>query len=200
MTNAARPTWSAALGAAQAPTFQYSSKDLKSHSKLKLRSFGQDAPEEVRQRDLRAELSLLEAKARGDEPVRVPAQDEIRVDETVDDDKISVSSQEPIDDDEDDTEALLLELEKIKKEREAERRRREEMEQLERTQNAISGNPLLSMGGNAAQPAFSVRRRWDDDVVFKNQASGVDDKPQKRFINDTTRSDFHKKFLFRYVR
>ena len=42
-------------------------------------------------------------------------------------------------------------------------------------------------------------RRWDDDVVFKNQAR----EPQKearRFINDTVRNDFHRKFLSRYIK
>ncbi|KAG5598004.1 hypothetical protein H5410_039236, partial [Solanum commersonii] len=33
--------------------------------------------------------------------------------------------------------------------------------------------------------------RWDDDVVFKNQARG-ELKVVKRFINDTIRNDFHR--------
>ncbi len=41
--------------------------------------------------------------------------------------------------------------------------------------------------------------RWDDDVVFKNQARN-EPKQQKRFINDTIRNDFHKRFLQRYIR
>ena len=34
--------------------------------------------------------------------------------------------------------------------------------------------------------------RWDDDIVFKNQAR---DEPElkKKFVNDTVRSDFHRK-------
>lgn len=35
-------------------------------------------------------------------------------------------------------------------------------------------------------------RRWDEDVVFKNQARDEPAK-KKRFINDTVRSDFHRK-------
>lgn len=46
---------------------------------------------------------------------------------------------------------------------------------------------------------ITVLFRWDDDVVFKNQARGLDDKPKKRFINDMLRSDFHKKFLHKYI-
>jgi protein CWC15 len=46
---------------------------------------------------------------------------------------------------------------------------------------------------------FYVFCRWDDDVVFKNQARG-ETKTPKRFINDTIRSDFHRKFLQRYMK
>jgi hypothetical protein len=42
-------------------------------------------------------------------------------------------------------------------------------------------------------------RRWDDDVVFKNQTRGQP-KVQKRFINDTIRNDFHRRFLQRYIK
>lgn len=38
--------------------------------------------------------------------------------------------------------------------------------------------------------------RWDDDVVFKNQARGTENKGKtKEFINDLLRSDFHKRFM-----
>ncbi|KAG6503757.1 hypothetical protein ZIOFF_036081 [Zingiber officinale] len=41
--------------------------------------------------------------------------------------------------------------------------------------------------------------RWDDDVVFKNQSRG-ETKAPKRFINDTIRNDFHRKFLHKYMK
>lgn len=41
--------------------------------------------------------------------------------------------------------------------------------------------------------------RWDDDVVFKNQDRG-ETKTPKRFINDTIRNDFHRKFLHKYMK
>ena len=40
--------------------------------------------------------------------------------------------------------------------------------------------------------------RWDDDVVFKNTCRNEPVK-KKRFINDTIRNDFHKKFLQKYI-
>ncbi|CAI0378558.1 unnamed protein product [Linum tenue] len=42
-------------------------------------------------------------------------------------------------------------------------------------------------------------KRWDDDVVFKNQTRG-ETKTPKRFINDTIRNDFHRKFLHKYMK
>ncbi|KAJ2858732.1 complexed with cef1p, partial [Coemansia erecta] len=71
-------------------------------------------------------------------------------------------------DSEDETAMLMRELEKIKRER-AEEKEREEQEELERrlqeeengglSSSTLGGNPLLS------RRDFSVKRRWDDDVV-----------------------------------
>lgn len=30
---------------------------------------------------------------------------------------------------------------------------------------------------------FSIKRRWDDDVVFKNQARGTENRQDKEFVN-----------------
>ncbi|KAI9883950.1 MAG: complexed with cef1p [Watsoniomyces obsoletus] len=91
------------------------------------------------------------------------------------------SSDESEDDEEDETAELLRELEKIKKER-AEQREREERERAakeaeEREHDIARGNPLLN------PIDFNVKRRWDDDVVFKNQARGTEDKKKKEFVN-----------------
>ena len=46
-----------------------------------------------------------------------------------------------------------------------------------------------------------MKRRWDDDVVFKNQARGTEERGrEKRFVNDLLRSDFHRRFMDKYVR
>lgn len=111
----------------------------------------------------------------------------------------SDSSDDDSDDDEDETAELQRELEKIKRER-AEKREQEERERLaveeaEREHDIALGNPLLN-----AKTDFNVKRRWDDDVIFKNQARGTEDKGKKEFVNDLLRSDFHKKFMSKYVR
>ena len=61
-------------------------------------------------------------------------------------------------------------------------------------------------GGAAAAAALAVaaggrmKRRWNDDVVFRNQAKGEPDQNKKRFINDTVRNDFHKRFLNKFIK
>ena len=45
---------------------------------------------------------------------------------------------------------------------------------------------------------MNIVNRWYEDAVFKNQAKN-EPTERKRFINDTVRSDFHKKFLNKYI-
>lgn len=106
------------------------------------------------------------------------------------------------DDSEDDTAALLAELNRIKQERAAEEAKKDEERKLQenqiRMENILSGNPLLNPGKGGAS-TFKVKRRWDDDVVFKNCAKG-EGLNKKGFINDTLRSDFHRKFMEKYIK
>ncbi|XP_063807536.1 spliceosome-associated protein CWC15 homolog [Pseudophryne corroboree] len=226
MTTAARPTFEPARGGRgkgegdlSQLSKQYSSRDLPSHTKIKYRQATQDAPEEVRSRDFRRELEERERvtvreKTR-DRPPREhassvskkPRLDQIPAANLDADDPLTDEDEANSDDDsDDDTAALLAELEKIKKER-AEEQARKELEQKAeeeriRMENILSGNPLLNLTG-PVQPlaSFKVKRRWDDDVVFKNCAKGVDEmKKDKRFVNDTLRSEFHKKFMEKYIK
>ncbi|KAI9102744.1 Pre-mRNA-splicing factor Cwf15/Cwc15 [Phlyctochytrium arcticum] len=225
MTTAARPTWNAAVGGhtlrdtGAAPTLSVSARDLATQTKLKLRQPGQNAPWEIDEEVLRARLEEKErehfekirgSKRIGGGEIDVAALKRVRLvqdsmdidgsddDEAADDDSESESDS---DDDEDDEAELLRELEKIRKERaeEKERADRERLEEDERQreEEALTGNPLLE--GNKGRD-FSVKRRWDDDVVFKNQAKGIEDNPKQRFINDLLRSDFHRKFMGKYIK
>ncbi|WOH02366.1 hypothetical protein DCAR_0521755 [Daucus carota subsp. sativus] len=206
------------------PSQKYSSRDIASHTTLKPRKEGQDTQEELQKRNLRDELEererrhfssrgillfdksafdkdrrkgghlLLEGSKREIEDRMIPRSADA-------DDEVEIKSDDESDDeddDEDDTEALLAELEQIKKERAEDKLRKERQEQEEQLKvkeaELIRGNPLLN---NAT--SFSVKRRWDDDVVFKNQTRG-ETKTPKRFINDTIRSDFHRKFLQKYMK
>jgi len=110
------------------------------------------------------------------------------------------------DGEEDDTAELMAELARIKKERAAEKTQREdehaEKQDRIRTENILQGNPLLNPTLSSASTAdFKVKRRWDDDVVFKNCAKGIDErKKEPTFINDAIRSEFHKKFMEKYIK
>ncbi|KAI5080914.1 hypothetical protein GOP47_0004097 [Adiantum capillus-veneris] len=208
------------------PSQKFSSRDLASHTTLKTRKDGQDTQDDLRKRNLRDELEDRERKhfskdrgysddrerrrgtagsmlylenggPRRDTEEKLAIKnidaDDSDVDLKSDSDE---SDGDDDDDDEDETAALLAELERIKKERAEEKLRKERQKQEEELKSKevelVRGNPLLN-------PNFSVKRRWDDDVVFKNQARG-EPKVAKRFINDTIRNDFHRKFLNKYMK
>ncbi|XP_062003984.1 uncharacterized protein LOC133721398 [Rosa rugosa] len=207
------------------PSQKYSSRDIASHTTLKPRKDGQDTEEELQKRNLHEELEdrerrhfsskdkysydrdrsrrgsqlLLEGTRRDTEDRIVPRN--VDADDSDLEVKSDDDSDEDDDDDEDDTEALLAELEQIKRERAEEKRRKEEQQVAEELKvkeaELLRGNPLLNNPITAS--SFSVKRRWDDDVVFKNQARG-ETKTPKRFINDTVRNDFHRKFLHKYMK
>ncbi|PLW16827.1 hypothetical protein PCASD_14993 [Puccinia coronata f. sp. avenae] len=121
------------------------------------------------------------------------------------------------DDDESETAELLKELEKIKRER-AEEKERQERESnanatLDKEAAAAIGNPLLNLKAalnqnnnlsptnsvSTSSNSFFVKRRWDDDVIFKNQARDVNEKPKKEFVNDLLRTEFHRRFLKKFI-
>ncbi|XP_076435570.1 spliceosome-associated protein CWC15 homolog [Babylonia areolata] len=221
MTTAARPTWDTARGGRgkgegdlSALSKQYSSRDLPAHTKLKYRQEGQGTTEELRGRDFRRELENWERSAREKRDKhrdsssssskrprleQIPAAN-LDADDPLDDDD---EDEDENSDDEDDTAELLAELQKIKKERATEKAKMEADRKVEeeriRTENILKGNPLLGQPGQE-KTEFKVKRRWDDDVVFKNCAKGDDARKSRGFINDTLRSEFHKKFMEKYVK
>ncbi|AEO57799.1 hypothetical protein MYCTH_2059795 [Thermothelomyces thermophilus ATCC 42464] len=125
-----------------------------------------------------------------------------------DDESGSDGSSDDDDDDDDDESSddedaeLQRELERVRRERlqkrEAEERARRAAEQEAREREIATGNPLLNVHKASD---FTIKRRWDDDVVFKNQARGTEEKGKKtEFINDLLRSDFHRRFMNKYVK
>ncbi|GBF95573.1 hypothetical protein Rsub_08554 [Raphidocelis subcapitata] len=197
-------------GKGQAGSGDLDGKDLRAELEAKEREHlrktkGVDFGEE-RKRD----LALLEAATAPDEGggaarTLIPrAQDA----DDADADGSDGSSSSDDDDDEDDEAELMAELERIRGERaaEAERRAAEEEARREKEKEEAlrTGNPLLAIaGGGGASGSggvdFGVKRRWDEDVVFKNTTRG-EVKAARRFINDTVRSDFHRRFLERYIK
>jgi len=207
---------------------QYSSRDLPGQTKLKFREPGQGTTEEIKGKDYRRDLEEKEQQARKDKdkesrnrsvaaaveasssstPAAPPPAKKSRTyhanldaDEPVDDS--DADDAEDDSDDEDDTAALMAELQRIKKERAAEQARKEAEKRAEeeriRAENILSGNPLLNYAAAAPKSDMKVKRRWDEDVVFKNCAR-VDENDKKGFINDCLRSDFHRKFMEKYIK
>ena len=81
--------------------------------------------------------------------------------------------------------------------------KRNQDEERIRMENILSGNPLLKekySGSGSEKTDMKVKRRWDDDVVFKNCSRAEPDKSEKTFINDSLRSDFHRKFMDKYIK
>eukprot|EP01017_Pseudomicrothorax_dubius_P015127 TRINITY_DN1756_c0_g3_i2.p1 TRINITY_DN1756_c0_g3~~TRINITY_DN1756_c0_g3_i2.p1 ORF type:complete len:147 (-),score=52.61 TRINITY_DN1756_c0_g3_i2:73-465(-) len=107
------------------------------------------------------------------------------------------SSDDEESDDDSDNELLRMEFERIKKEREEEEKRKSRERQAElgklREMEVMRNNPLLDPSSD-----YSLQKKWFEDTVFKNQARS-EPKDRRRFINDTVRSDFHKKFLNKYI-
>ena len=230
MTTAHRPTFDPAVGKEAQRGPAYHQRLLPAHTQLKVRKPGQGGAADI-QIDLRAQLLAAEAahaakKNGGAAPqyINAPttsAKHQIEdgygeedvdakrrkiLEETRDIDADSSGADEDSDsgsdsDSEDEQEALQRELDKIKRERaekrEAEEREKAAQEEAEREREVAGGNPLL----NQQPKDFGVKRRWDDDVVFRNQARGHDEKGKKKeFINDLLRSDFHTRFMKRTAR
>ncbi|KAG6374904.1 Cwf15 Cwc15 cell cycle control protein [Boletus reticuloceps] len=229
MSTAHRPTWDPAQAReVKGGSRQFSVRDMAAHTKLKFRQPGQTSVGEVARRDLRVELLAAEQevrnkkrKAEGKPPLGITAgtngtededaikrrkllQEALELDKDDDEDedrdeegqkdKEEEESEEESEE-EDDTDELLRELEKIKRER-AEEKARQEREQMA-TQAEELGQ---SQGLNTTVPGtFSVKKRWDDDLIFKNQTMNQKEK-SGQFVNDLLRTEFHKKFMAKFIK
>lgn len=249
MSGAHRPTWTASIGgdglkdgANSAPTFQYSSRDLPSHKKLKYRMDKKNENNKISEANKQiepvnqikdAEMDENESKEETIDQINleetesinqikddIDADTDIEEEEneqndqendnhaTLKDSKTEDSINKPIQDNtdfDDDTEELLRELERIKKEREAQKMAENHKKQIQ----LQTANPLMNLSRqDDSSPSSSLllqssKRKWTEETIFKNQAKGISsssNSDEKRFINDTVRNDFHKKFMARYVR
>lgn len=220
MTTAHRPTWNAAVAGGNnnsgnfmvAQTTKVANRDASNQLFIKVRQAGQGLPEEKSsRRDMREELErkekvALEERQGGpkkprEEKKKAAIEDDNPFPEDADEigggnDSEPEKSDNDGSDDDEDTEELMRELAKIKKEREKEEEATKAIKKKEddrsRRDEIMKGNPLLESGD------FSLKRKWDDDTVFQNQARTAP-KQKQRFINDAVRSDFHRKFLNKYV-
>ncbi|CAM9119112.1 unnamed protein product [Discosporangium mesarthrocarpum] len=203
-----------------------SARSLPGQTKLKVRQSGQNSEADIRRRDVRAFLEDNEQRAREDKALgkgrrydegaagrnnRDRLQLLLKEQGEVDLEKVNkyddaddadsgddLDSSDSDDDSDDDEEALEKELEKIAKEREVARKLKEQeeaaAEEKRKQEAAMTGNILLTHNASS-----QVKRRWNDDVVFKGQAR-TEPEQKKRFVNDTIRNDFHRRFLTKYIK
>eukprot|EP00298_Acanthocystis_sp_HF-20_P021517 c27925_g1_i1.p1 GENE.c27925_g1_i1~~c27925_g1_i1.p1 ORF type:complete len:229 (+),score=112.69 c27925_g1_i1:46-732(+) len=228
MTTAHRPTYHPAKGKGDEggnkflqPSVQTSSRNLPSHMNLKRRQDGQGTEDEIKKRNFKEDLEKREKKLKVDKSGNSEKDNKQAIEESekkkieaapsgvevFNEDADDESAEESDDDSEeeggedDEYEELMAELARIKKERaeEAAKRAAEEAAELEkqRQEEVLRGNPLLNLA--VEEQSHTIKRRWDDDVVFRNTCKGEPVK-KKRFINDTIRNDFHKKFLQKYIK
>ena len=65
----------------------------------------------------------------------------------------------------------------------------------------LSGNPLLKEKySDTGKTDMKIKKRWDDDVVFKNCSRAEPDAKETNFINDSLRNEFHKRFMDKYIK
>lgn len=247
MTTAARPTFDPAKGGSGVRekslgklSQQLSARDLPAHLTLKERIPGQDTVDEIKQRDLRAELeerekiaqlekshgtqykfvpsleqatqvrlalkaerdrereSVKDAELNGESvnletPNLVDARKMAQIDADEDFGSVNLSESDFDDDDDegDDPAELMAELNRIKQERLAEEEKRDRDQRIKDESVRTTTEDDIS---------FTVKRRWDDDVPFKNCARDEPDSKRKLYINDTLRQDFHRRFMDKYIR
>jgi protein CWC15 len=225
MTTAHRPTWYPATGGRDqggnrvlVQTRQYSSKDLPGHTAVKYRKTGQGTAEEVKSIDLKKELIDKEKLAKDGQLGTKDYEENDEYEEDEDEDENSEESlprkkahksdeENDSDDDENDSrnddesdfseEELRKEIEKIKAERAEKDKVAREQEEEENRQKIkeqmLKGNPLLDVA-----PGFALKKKWTEETVFRNQCRD-EPKEKPRFVNDTVRSDFHRKTLRKFI-
>lgn len=178
------------------------------------RETGQGTTDEIRSRDLRKELEEREEAVKPSSSTKSSSSAVRRaleanakrqkLEQNPDaDDPIDSDNSDDDSDSDDDTAALMAELNKIKSERAQDEAKRDaeraQEEERIRMENILSGNPLLNYSSAQKSGAPKVKRRWNDDVVFKNCARTESDKPAD-FVNDSLRSQFHRKFMEKYIK
>jgi protein CWC15 len=188
MTTAHRPTWHPVKGGrdqggnrVMVLSKQYSSKDLPGHTTLKYRKIGQGAAEEVSQIDFKQQILASEKANQAQITEQPDVSDEYSSDQ--DDSQSSDFSEEE----------LRREIEKIK----AERLEKEKIENQKQEIYTKQSEELLK-GNPEYLPGFALKRKWTEEVIFRNQ-SRDEPKEKQRFVNDTVRSDFHRKILRKYI-
>ncbi|KAG7882877.1 hypothetical protein KL937_000050 [Ogataea polymorpha] len=208
MTTAHRPTFDHARGRDNVRSTIIHKRAMPAHMAMKYRREKRatdddwDGPSEYEVdksevQQLRSELeNQNRAKNEGENEENQPEIDELErskqllletKDINTDSESQSESESEEEEDEEEDEDAeLLRELEKIKREKEARQAKQKEEELARR---AASSNPLV-------QFSDSVHKSWRSTTFRRKEKASRQDS----YVNDMLRSDFHKRFMDKYVK
>ncbi|EAN31322.2 Cwf15/Cwc15 cell cycle control family protein [Theileria parva strain Muguga] len=214
MSTAHRPTWNNSTGVGleeSGLTASVSSKDLPSHTELKRRSTCSPGSSETGEtKKLPETKKLLREKLEETEnahKTKNVIEDQVGVTKdflTLEDVSHLLnlginsfnhdgdhSTKVGKENREDEESALLRELAKIRKEREEikQREMEEELNSEEARGKLLNKNPLMDPSNHP--------RPWDEDVVFRNPQTQSQQPPS--FLNDAVRTDFHRRFLHKYI-
>jgi len=192
------------------PSRQIAQRDLTSHSRLKLRRLrGSEETAEEKLKRLKRELeerekkdtvptetSAVSSSSSSSKGAEEASDKKKKADQNeFDDADADVGARSSESEDEEDVAvtakskaatdlALEKELQRVKMERQLKA-------QQESAANGLTSNPLLD--------PVPIQRRWDDDVIFRNQSKGEPSKRERRFVNDIVHSDTHKDFLKKHI-
>eukprot|EP01060_Flectonema_neradi_P041267 TRINITY_DN9743_c0_g1_i1.p1 TRINITY_DN9743_c0_g1~~TRINITY_DN9743_c0_g1_i1.p1 ORF type:complete len:200 (+),score=45.93 TRINITY_DN9743_c0_g1_i1:45-602(+) len=185
MTTAHRPTYVSAMATADTPGGNRQVGGTKT----------------IRARDQAGELTLKKRTDLDGKIIKAPDDKVIKKSKIQDADIDLDSSDSESSDDSDEELEVRKELERLKEERQQASLKKAREEQERREEEIIKGNPLLKLGeeDDEDEGNFKTKRRWDDDVLFKNQTR-TEPEVKRRFINDSVRNDFHRRFLDRYMK
>ncbi|KAG9123155.1 hypothetical protein FRC07_000168 [Ceratobasidium sp. 392] len=202
MSTAHRPTWDPAQAKeVKGGSRQYSSRDMASQTKLKFRQPGQTSVGDVAKRDLRMDLLLAEHEAKNRKR-KAAGQDPLPLPPALTGVAAPVAAIENGSAEEEDA---ATKRRKMLQEEERKAREISEGKARDREEDIAMGNPLLNLEaalggqkGSSKPGTFAVKKRWDDDVIFKNQ--GTTDAPTGQFVNDLLRTEFHRKFMAKFIK
>ncbi|VWU50413.1 pre-mRNA-splicing factor CWC15, putative [Hepatocystis sp. ex Piliocolobus tephrosceles] len=121
-------------------------------------------------------------------------------DDNSDSDDMSESDEDISESDEEEKE-LMRELEILKREKLEKQKKEKEAQELMKNKknNVLTNNPLINLEDSSEDELKQAqkKRKWTEETIFRNTCEKKEKK--NHFINDTVRTAFHQKFLFKYI-
>lgn len=187
------------------PSRHVAQRDMRSHTRLKLRRFGGESAENLEARlkklkeDLQEREKALQKETESIDTNKPVAEVSVEHQEYDDDDEVlSRPSSSSSDEDDAEPDKVRKITSKLGQETDTALKRELLRVQKERQAREALGLPLSNVNPLLERNS-GIQRKWDDDVIFKNQAKPEQARKEQRFVNDIVHSDKHKGFLKKFV-